>query len=150
MLQVASYVVSGMEEVAAKFNVTGKVNVQFVVDGSGVLSLAKAEAIVELPDLPPPNKTKSGAKANATDEADAKKEGEAKEEGEATGEIDSAPVLGKSHTGKIGCGRGGCCPPGPLRSGAPGYDGDMALPHNTPEIMCLDKDGEPHKWMNCG
>ena len=82
MLQVASYVVSGMEEVAAKFNVTGKVNVQFVVDGSGVLSLAKAEAIVELPDLPPPNKTKSGAKANATDEADAKKEGEAKEEGE--------------------------------------------------------------------
>jgi len=81
--EVATYVVSGMEEVAAKYAVTGKVNVQFAVDSSGVLALAKAEAIVELPDLPPPNKTKANATEETTEETteeEKKEEGEAKEE----------------------------------------------------------------------
>jgi hypothetical protein len=49
--EIASYLISGMEDVAGKYNATGKLNVHFAVEGSGVLTLSKAEAIVELPDL---------------------------------------------------------------------------------------------------
>eukprot|EP00899_Mesostigma_viride_P002636 jgi/Mesvir1/12373/Mv00554-RA.1 len=55
--------VKGLPAVAQRFNSTGKVNVHFVVNKAGVLTADRAEVLVVLPDLPPPEAKKKGANA---------------------------------------------------------------------------------------
>jgi hypothetical protein len=72
-----------------------QVNIHFAVEGSGVMTLAKAEALVELPDLPEKvkkvKKDKAGSKnatvSNSTESSDDKEAGGDDEEKDSTTEV---------------------------------------------------------------
>eukprot|EP00238_Polyblepharides_amylifera_P003501 CAMPEP_0196575666 /NCGR_PEP_ID=MMETSP1081-20130531/5089_1 /TAXON_ID=36882 /ORGANISM="Pyramimonas amylifera, Strain CCMP720" /LENGTH=964 /DNA_ID=CAMNT_0041894035 /DNA_START=70 /DNA_END=2964 /DNA_ORIENTATION=- len=53
---LAAYTISGVDSLSSNYSFQGKVNVHFQVTSSGILQLTKAEAVVELPDLPAPTK----------------------------------------------------------------------------------------------